>query len=161
MTGCETTSKKEGSFIVDEMDMNILSILNDNARTSARVIAEKIGVSTGTVYSRLTKMTKKGVIRGYFPLLDHAKIGYIFTAFMLIQAEGEYITDVEEMLASAQDVMAVYDIIGEFDIAVLAKFRQQSTLNQFIKSVLKMPHVHRTVTNMVLNIVKEDPRIPL
>jgi DNA-binding Lrp family transcriptional regulator len=139
--------------------MNILSILNDNARTSARAIAEKIGVSTGTIYSHLSKMTKKGVIRGYIPLLDHTKIGYIFTALMLIQAEGEHITDVEEILASAKEVMAVYDITGEFDIAVLAKFRQKSTLNQFIKSVLKMPHVHRTVTNMVLNVVKEDPRI--
>jgi hypothetical protein len=32
-------------------------------------------------------------------------------------------------------------------------------LNNFIKSALKMPHVNRTVTNVVLNVVKEDFRV--
>jgi len=34
-------------------------------------------------------------------------------------------------------------------------------MNKFIKALLKMPYVKRTVTNVVLNVVKEDFRVPL
>ncbi len=92
-------------------------------------------------------------------MLDHTKTGYVFTILLLIQVEGEYITDVEELLAATKEVMTVYDITGDFDVALIAKFKTQASLNAFIKSVLKTPHIRRTVTSMVLNVVKEDPRI--
>ena len=92
-------------------------------------------------------------------MLNHTKTGYVFTILILIQVEGEYITDVEEHLAATKEVMAVYDITGDFDVALIAKFKTQASLNAFIKSVLKTPHIRRTVTSMVLNVVKEDPRI--
>ena len=144
---------------IDELDLRILAELSKDARQSSRVIAELIGVSTGTVYNRIRKMTERQVIQGYIPLLDHAKVGYVFTVLILIQVEGEHIVNVEENLASIKEVVAVYDITGEFDVAVLAKFKSQPSLNNFIKTMLKMPHVQRTVTNMVLNTVKEDHRL--
>ena len=52
--------------------------------------------------------------------------------------------------------MCVYDITGDFDIAIVARFKDNSMLNTFIKEILKNPHVTRTVTNVTLNVVKED-----
>ena len=141
--------------------MKILSTLSEDARKSSREIAETIGVSTGTVYNRIKKMTERGVILGYIPLLDNTKTGYVFTILILIQVDGEYITDVEERLAATKEVTAVYDITGDFDVALIAKFKTQASLNAFIKSILKTLHIRRTVTSMVLNVVKEDPRIQI
>jgi DNA-binding Lrp family transcriptional regulator len=146
---------------IDELDLQILATLSKDARQSSRSIAEKIGVSTGTVYNRLKKMTERQVIRGYIPLLDHMKVGYVFTVLILIQVEGEHIITIEENLAAINEVVAVYDITGEFDVAVLAKFKSQPSLNNFIKTILKMPNIQRTVTSMVLNTVKEDHRLPI
>lgn len=142
--------------IVDDLDVKILSALCEDARKSSREIAKKIGVSTGTIYNRIKKLTEKGVIRGYVPLLDYTKMGYMFTVLILIQVEGEHLLEVEQTLSKNKGVMAVYDITGEFDVAVLAKFTTQSSLNSFIKSILRIPYIQRTVTSMVLNIVKED-----
>ena len=146
---------------IDELDLRILAALSKDARQSSRSIAEVIGVSTGTVYNRIKKMTNRQVIRGYIPLLDHMRVGYVFTVLILIQVEGEHIVTVEESLASINEVVAVYDITGEFDVAVLAKFKSQPSLNNFIKTILKMPNIQRTVTSMVLNTVKEDHRLPI
>jgi len=151
----------ESAGFVDALDRKILAALNEDARKSTREIAEAIGASTGTVYNRLKKLTERGVIRGYIPLLDHRKTGYVFTILILIQVEGEYITDVEERLAATKEVMVVYDITGDFDVALIAKFQTQAALNAFIKSLLKTPHIRRTVTSMVLNVVKEDPRLQM
>jgi DNA-binding Lrp family transcriptional regulator len=146
---------------IDELDLRILATLSKDARQSSRSIAETIGVSTGTVYNRIKKMTERQVIRGYIPLLDHMKVGYVFTVLILVQVEGEHIITVEESLAAINEVVAVYDITGEFDVAVLAKFKSQPSLNNFIKTILKMPNIQRTVTSMVLNTVKEDHRLPI
>ncbi len=151
----------ESAVSIDALDRKILAALNEDARKSTREIAEAVGASTGTVYNRLKKLGERGVIRGYIPLLDHLKTGYVFTILILIQVEGEYITDVEDRLAATQEVMAVYDITGDFDVALIAKFKTQAALNTFIKSLLKIPHIRRTVTSMVLNVVKEDPRLQM
>lgn len=159
--GYEKLTEDDDLNFVDALDMKILSTLSEDARKSSREIAETIGVSTGTVYNRIKKMTEKGVILGYIPLLDNTKTGYVFTILILIQVDGEYITEVEERLAATKEVIAVYDITGDFDVALIAKFKTQASLNAFIKSVLKTLHIRRTVTSMVLNVVKEDPRIQI
>ena len=91
--------------------------------------------------------------------MDPVKLGYSLTAIILIQAEGKYLVDVEKEVAKIKNVISVYDITGDFDIAVVARFKDRFGLNHFIKNLLSNPYVKRTVTNVVLNVVKEDFRI--
>jgi DNA-binding Lrp family transcriptional regulator len=91
--------------------------------------------------------------------VDPDKVGYGLTALILVQAEGKHLTEVESEIAKIDNVTSVYDITGEFDIAVIARFKDRDGLNKFIKSLVSLPYVKRTVTNVVLNVVKEDSRI--
>ena len=104
-------------------------------------------------------MEDSGILKGYTIMLDSAKLGYSLTALILIEAEGRYLPEVEKELAKLDEVICIYDITGDYDVAVVARFKNRNTLNNFIKSALKMPHVTRTVTNVVLNVVKEDFRV--
>ncbi|MDD1764318.1 MAG: Lrp/AsnC ligand binding domain-containing protein, partial [Methanobacteriaceae archaeon] len=45
---------------------------------------------------------------------------------------------------------------GEFDAILIARFKDTTELDTFIKKLLKEPDVQRTYTQTVLNIVKED-----
>lgn len=144
---------------LDELDFQILRTLEEDARKSCREIAEKLRVATGTVYNRIKKLTDEGVIKGYIPVIDPVKIGYELTALILIQVEGRYLIDVENEVAKFDEVYYVYDITGEFDVAIAARFKTREKLNKFIKSILTIQHVKRTVTNIVLNVVKEDLRV--
>ena len=106
-------------------------------------------------------MEEKGVLRGYTAIIDPVKVGYQLTAIILIQAEGKHLLEVESEIARMDNAISVYDITGEFDVAVIARFKDRFDMNKFIKALLKMPYVKRTVTNVVLNVVKEDFRVPL
>jgi len=150
---------KNNSEPLDDLDIKILSILGEDARTSYREIAVKLRVAPGTIYNRIRKMSDCGVIKGYIPLLDYGKLGYGFIALIFMQVEGKHLVEVEEQLATPQEVIAVYDITGEFDVVVIARFKNIASMNSFIKETLKIPYIKRTVTNVVLNVVKEDPRI--
>jgi DNA-binding Lrp family transcriptional regulator len=97
-----------------------------------------------------------GVVKGYTTVLDPAKLGYELTAIILIQATGKYLAEVEAEIAKANSVVAVYDITGDYDAAVITKFKDRPGLNDFVKNLLLNPHIKRTVTSVVLNVVKED-----
>ncbi|MEM2936611.1 MAG: Lrp/AsnC family transcriptional regulator [Candidatus Bathyarchaeia archaeon] len=144
---------------LDDIDFQILRMLQEDARTSYRKVAEAMGIAVGTAYNRIKRLEDEGILRAYTVMVDPAKLGYGLTAVILIQAEGQHLVEVEKEAAQLDEVICVYDITGDFDIAVVARFRDRFTLNNFIKSMLKSPYVKRTVTNVVLNVVKEDFRV--
>jgi DNA-binding Lrp family transcriptional regulator len=94
-------------------------------------------------------------------MVDPVKLGYSLTALMLIQAEGSYLTHVENEIAKTANAVAVYDITGDYDAAVITKFKDRASLNAYIKNLLALPHIKRTVTNVALNVIKEDVGIRL
>lgn len=151
----------EASLIekIDEIDLQIISLLQEDSRLSFNKIASKLGISVGTAYNRVKSLEDRGILKGYTVIVDPVKMGYNLTAVILIQAEGKHLLDVEKKVAKMSDVISVYDITGDFDIAVIARFKDRADLNAFIKALLGMPYVKRTVTNVVLNVVKEDFRI--
>jgi DNA-binding Lrp family transcriptional regulator len=146
---------------VDDVDRNIIRLLQEDSRKSFNKIAESLGIAVGTAYNRVKNLEDKGILKGYTIILDPIKLGYGLTALILIQAEGRYLPEVEKELAKLDAVISIYDITGDYDVAVVARFMNRASLNSFIKSTLKMPHVSKTVTNVVLNVVKEDFRVKI
>jgi DNA-binding Lrp family transcriptional regulator len=144
---------------VDDTDRNIIRLLQEDSRKSFNKIAESLGIAVGTAYNRVKNLEDRGILKGYTIILDPIKLGYGLTALILIQADGRYLPEVEKELAKLDEVISIYDITGDYDVAVVARFMSRATLNNFIKSTLKMPHVSKTVTNVVLNVVKEDFKV--
>lgn len=146
---------------VDDVDLQIIALLQQDSRLSFNKIATKLQISVGTAYNRVKNLESAGIVKGYTLVLDPAKLGYGLTAIVLLQAEGGHLTEVEDKIACMHNVVAVYDITGDYDAAIVSKFKDRTNLNDFVKSLLAMPHVKRTVTNVALNIIKEDCGIKL
>jgi len=143
---------------LDDVDLGIIKILQEDSRLSFNKIASKLAISAGTAYNRIKSLEEKGVLKGYTVLVDPFKLGFSMTAIVLIQAEGTHIVELEKEIAKMGSVMSVYDVTGDFDVAVVVRFKDRDGLNSFVKGLLAMPYVKRTVTNVVLNVVKEDFR---
>lgn len=146
---------------IDDIDMQIINLLQEDSRLSFNKIAHKLGISVGTALNRVKSLEDKEVLKGYTVIVDPNKVGYSLTAVILIQAEGKHLMNVEKEIAKIDNVVSVYDITGDFDIIVTARFKDRESLNAFIKNLLTIPYVKRTVTNVALNVIKEDFRIRL
>ena len=144
---------------MDEIDEKILKNLLVDARLSARQLALRLGMSTVTVLSRMRKLEKQKIIRGYTTLLDHEKLGYDLTAIIEIIAKKDKIIQIEDRLSEMENVCAVYDVTGNTDTLVIAKFKGREELSKFVKNLSTIPYVENTITHVVLNTVKEDFRI--
>ncbi len=146
---------------LDAVDVKLVRLLAEDSRLSTRALASRLGLAHSTVGSRLRRLLELGVIRRFTVLVDHEALGYEVTALTLIQAEGSHIEELERELSTHPNIVAVYDITGEFDVAVIARFKSMRQLDAFLKAVNKLPYVRRTVTSIVLRVVKEDPNAPL
>ena len=144
---------------IDEIDLKILKNLLVDARQSARKLSLKLGISTVTVLSRIQKLEKLKIIKGYSAILDDEKLGYDLTAIIEISVKKGQMALVEKEVSTLANVCAVYDITGQTDTIVVAKFKNREELSEFVKELSSKPNVENTNTHMVLNTVKEDFRI--
>ena len=142
--------------VLDETDRNILRECMEDSRQSYREIARKIGVSPGTVVSRIRDMEKKGIIEKYTAKLNYEKLGYDLTVITEVTVSNGMIVEVGNEITKLKEACAIYNVTGDADVMVLAKFRNRDELSNFTKRVLKLPNVERTKTHLVLITLKED-----
>ncbi len=141
---------------LQEKDKKILNILIDNSRLSLRQIAKKAGISVATVMHHAKKLEKEGVIKKYTTKIDYEKTGYDFLVMIEIRVSKGKLIEVEKKIATHQNVFAVYDITGNFDSMVLARFKTRRQLDNFIKKLQTYEFVERTETKLILNTIKDE-----
>jgi DNA-binding Lrp family transcriptional regulator len=146
---------------MDYVDFQILCLLQQDSRLSFNKIANKLDISVGTAFNRIKNLEKSGILKGYTIVLDSEKIGYGLTALILIQTEGGHLAEVEKEISKSANVIAIYDITGDYDAAVITKFQERDRLSVFIKNLMAVPHVKRTATSVALEVIKEEFRINL
>lgn len=144
---------------LDDVDERILKNLMVDARLSARQLAIKLGMSTVTILSRIKRLEKEKIVKGYTAVIDHEKLGYDLTAIIEIIANKEKIVDIEKKLSNFENVCAVYDITGTSDTVIVAKFKNREDLSKFVKGLSAIPNIENTITHIVLNTIKEDFRL--
>lgn len=143
---------------LDETDKRILGLLNKDARLSFRHISRELKISLTKVTSRVKKLEREGIIRGYIPLLDPEKLGYDMLVIIGLDISKAKTVEIQEKIARDPHVLAAYNTIGQWDSVIIARFRSRFDLDTFLRKVLSMPGVDKTYTQLVLNIVKDEKR---
>ena len=146
---------------LNDKDSELLRCLNKNGKASQRELAGLTGLALGTVSNHLKSLEKKNIIRGYLPDIDPESVGFTLTSTINLRIAKGKIMEVQASIAKHSRVYAVYDITGEWDSLVLARFKDREEMDQFIKTILSQKYIERTSTSLVLNNVKEEPRIIL
>ncbi|MCX7973683.1 MAG: Lrp/AsnC family transcriptional regulator [Candidatus Aminicenantes bacterium] len=147
--------------MIDDIDRRIVKVLNENARRSFRDLAKEVGISVTAVINKVKKLEESGAIKGYIPILDPEYFGYSLMAIIALRLSKGKLLETQELIAREPQVVAVYDITGEWDSLVIGYFRHRQDLNRFIKKILSYRYVDRSVTHLVLNVVKDEKRLPL
>jgi len=147
--------------LLDELDVAILRRLNTDARKSFRDIARELRVSISTVSNRVKRLEHEGIVLGYIPVLDEKKLGYDVLAVIGIRISKGKLLEVQRKIGREDKVVDVYDVTGEYDSVIIARFRNTKELDTFIKRLVAMENVERTYTQVVLNVVKQEKRAPI
>jgi len=144
---------------LDELDKQIIEVLKQDCSKSIREIAKAIGKSPSLVLKRVRRLYEAGLVKKCEAVLNYSRLGYGLMALILFKVDGAHIEEMENALAKEPRVRGVYDITGEYDIAVLAVFKDVSDLNSFIKRILKNPYIKESVTSVIFKAVKDEINI--
>lgn len=146
---------------IDEVDKAILRELRSYSRIRIRELARKLRMAPSTVYERIKRLERLGVIKDYTININYRILGYQIKALILMVVDGAHIIEIEEEISRHPNVIAVYDITGEYDIAVIAVFKTIEELDAFVKSLLRHPHIKHTITSVVFRTIKEKYTLPI
>ncbi|MGB6338446.1 MAG: Lrp/AsnC family transcriptional regulator [Candidatus Aminicenantaceae bacterium] len=148
-------------MMIDELDKNILKALNKNARMSFRQVAKKLEISPATLHNKVKKLENSGVLKGYIPLIDTESLGYNLMAIIGLRVKQEKDIEVQKAISKLPQVGAIYEITGDWDLILICYFKGRKDLTHFLKKSLPLSNIERAITHLVLNVVKEEKRIPV
>jgi Lrp/AsnC family transcriptional regulator, regulator for asnA, asnC and gidA len=146
---------------LDELDANIISVLQADARTPNTNIAQQLGVAEGTVRNRIARLIGEDIIT-FGVWADPLKIGYQTYAYIEILVDPTEVENIAKTLAGFPEVVFVGVCTGSFDIHVAVLFKSNEHMYDFITKRLNIVKgVLRTSTSTVMRIVKRDLHYPI
>jgi Lrp/AsnC family leucine-responsive transcriptional regulator len=147
---------------LDEIDLGILSILQDNCRTSLAKIGEQVGLSSPSVMERVKKLEDGGVIRGYHAILDARRLGIDITAFIGVYvSHPRLIERFESEIESIEDVLESHHVTGSYTLLLKVKTANTSSLETLISRLRSIDGVDKTETMVVLSTNTERSQLKL
>ncbi len=141
--------------VIDEIDVKILNLLREDSRIGFGEVSTKVKKSRGTVINRITSMQDKGIVKKFTVVLDSTKLGYSQTAVFLVQTDGR-VDALKNTISGFPNVTSIYQVTGDFDVVLTAKFRDNSELLTFVNQIQQLNFVRRIVSSVALDVIKED-----
>jgi Lrp/AsnC family transcriptional regulator for asnA, asnC and gidA len=141
---------------LDDSDQKILRELQQDARISFKVIADKIGVSEATVFVRVRKLQERGVIKGFKAIVDPKAVGKNLTAIVLVRANPKAFPGMLDALKKLDDIYELYDVTGEYYSILKIRTSGTQELGKIMDEVGTIDGIAGTETIIVLRTVKED-----
>jgi len=104
---------------LDNLDIKILTHLQNDSRKSFQEIAKQCLTSVPTVKSRVDRLIELGVIRKFTLDIDHGKLG-ISEAILLVNARPNAVNRVAEELLKLDEVRDLY-VTSDSEAAIVSK----------------------------------------
>ena len=122
---------------MDHIDREILQILQHNARTSLKTIAEKTFLSSPAVSARIEKLEKDNVITGYQAQVNPMKLGYHIIAFINLNVMPEDKQKFYKYAETIPNILECSSVTGEYSVMMIVAFESTMQLDQFLGQLQK------------------------
>lgn len=141
---------------IDEIDLEILKILQNDARTSAKAIAKELYISAPTVKTRIDYMTKKGIIKGYYTEIDNSIFENVIKCYIEIEVSPRLKDELYKLLNESPSIIECDRVTGEFSLIAKVVFKNTVEMDKFINM---LQHYGRTRTQIIFSSIINRKKI--
>lgn len=133
---------------MDKIDEEIIGLLKKDGRIALADISREIGLSSPSIKDRIGKLEGDGVILGYRPVLDYAKLGLGMTAFIGLTLDFHTCCqgDVDEALKAMSGVVEAHYTDGEWDMLIRVQAKDPAGLMAFLQKLNTVPGITNSRT---------------
>lgn len=144
---------------IDPTDLEILALLEEDARRSLADVGRRVSLSAPAVKRRMDRLEELGVITGYTVTVDHAKLGRPLEAFVELRFAGNTkVDDISAIAEGLSEVRTVFTTAGDPDALVWLRVGDVDHLKRVIDGLRRSGKVVGTKTLMVLAAWSPVPR---
>ena len=145
-------------MIFDDSDLKIRQLMLQDGRISHTASAKETNLSGPSVYARVQRMEREGVIKGYTALLNPKKVGRELAAFVRIrtQTPGYDSEAFERFLQEEEQILECHDVDGEDCYILKVRTASTQSLQKLLATIRSFPGITRTVTTIALETLKEE-----
>ena len=147
---------------LDKIDHDIISILQEDSSTPFVDVAEKIGVTDGTIHQRIRKLKKSGVIKRFTIKLNSEMLGNDSLSYALVAVEPGYLEDVSKKIGRNPHIQEIHEV--HIQGQLLIKIRASSTeeiRNIIVQELRKITGIKDTELFPVYKTWKEENNLIL
>lgn len=145
---------------MDSISERILRELSRNGRIPNIELAERVGLSPSACLRRVQDLERRGIIAGYRAVIDPAKLGLGFTAYIAVGLNDHSKTSqeaFERAVARAPEVRECHNITGAVEYLLRVEASDLAAYKAFHTDVLgTLPQVHSLTTYVVIGSPKDE-----
>ena len=148
---------------LDDTDLQILDLLQANARETQVEIARAVGLAPSAVLERIRKLEARGVLKGYSANVDPKALGLGLLAFVAVRSdEAGSENRIASALAELPEVLEAHHVAGDDCYLIKIRARDAEHLGLLLRTrISRVPGVRSTRTTIVLETIKETSRLAL
>lgn len=145
--------------VLDELDMQLIDILSQDARLSNRKIANELGVTEGTVRGRIKKLQQERLI-AFTAITSPDLESEVTLAFIGVQADIQNMQRLGAEIAEIPGITGTLITMGRFNILAICLFENLNQLYEIAsEQILALPGVHHVETSIAVKTIKYNSRI--
>lgn len=143
--------------LLDETDLEILRFLSSNARLKYKQIGSKIGKPVSTVFKRVERLRRLGVIRGFTVILDRTKLNYTILAVALMNVDLKFLNELVNQIVDNPNILQIYfTALHEYSVVWFGVFKDVDELNNLMESLKALNYVREVKVIILTKIIKEE-----
>jgi len=148
----------KNKLIMDDLDRGIIQELQESYSLTPRVteIAKKLRKSSTTIHSRIKRLERVGIVKGYKAMINPEKIGKHISAFYFIKTtrgDTQYMGDlIAQELLNHPNVKDVYNTMGEWDIVAEFIGSDSEDYVNFMRSIEPLKGIKATKGKTILKV---------
>lgn len=135
---------------IDAADRKLITLLRQDARQPITSLAQAIGLSRASVYARLERLERDGVIAGYTVRLGADYDQRLIRAQIMLKVTPRLTQAVERRLIAMPELIALHAISGEWDMIVVVEAEGVSALNDVVDRIGLLDGVEKTTTSIIM-----------
>ena len=138
------------SIELTTLDRKLIGAMRAKPRATVSDLARLTSSARGTVYTRLDRLEKAGVIVGFGPDVDPAAAGLDVVAFVSLEIVQGSHAETTAALASIETVLDIHTVTGDGDLLVRLIAETNTHLHDLVQQITAIPTVRRSRTQLAL-----------
>jgi len=133
---------------MDDLDLELLSALQDDARATYAELGRQVGLSAPAIAERVRRLEASGIISGYHAEVNLKKAGYGIVAFVRLTSPSDLAPQLERLASDTPEVLEFHRVTGTEGFVLKVAV---TSIEHLERIVVRLLPYGNTTTSIVLS----------